>query len=192
MSAPRSFNYPGSFSVRGLGASAFAAPWPRSGGCARASSARARRRAAAGQAFAPHFRLRRQHRGPEQFPSPKQLRAQGINVLPPEGRRGLQAAKTGNASSAAPAKIDRSIFIGACTDQRPESLRLLTIPSSRSLHGAAHAGNYQGRPKALGPPRAPSPSHPIPQVDGAARASLCFVAGLGRGSTGIEPGHCAD
>ena len=123
------------------------------------------------------------------FPSPKQLRAQGINVLPPEGRRGLQAAKTGNASSAAPAKIDRSIFIGACTDQRPESLRLLTIPSSRSLHGAAHAGNYQGRPKALGPPRAPSPSHPIPQVDGAARASLCFVAGLGRGSTGIEPGH---
>src|SRR5207245_6900572 len=135
VSAPRSFNYPGSFSVRGLGASAFAAPWPRSGGCARASSARARRRAAAGQAFAPHFRLRRQHRGPEQFPSPKQLRAKGISVLPPEGRRGLQAAKTGNASSAAPAKIDRSIFIGACTDQRPESLRLLTIPSSRSLHG---------------------------------------------------------
>ena len=163
MSAPRSFNYPGSFSVRGLGASAFAAPWPRSGGCARASSARARRRAAAGQAFAPHFRLRRQHRGPEQFPSPKQLLAKGINVLPPEGRRGLQAAKTGNASSAAPAKIDRSIFIGACTDQRPESLRLLTIPSSRSLHGAAHAGNYQGRPKALGPPRAPSPSTRSPR-----------------------------
>jgi hypothetical protein len=75
----------------------------------------------------------------------------------------------------------------------PHGMRRIGAPkfSRKMVARAPPAGpeNTRGARRALGPPRAPSPSHPIPQVDGAAGACLCFVAGLGRGSTGIEPGH---
>jgi hypothetical protein len=47
--------------------------------------------------------------------------------------------------------------------------------------------NNQGAPEGSLDLRAPlSPSHPIPrQAEGAARACLCFMAGLGR----LEPEH---
>jgi len=85
---------------------------------------------------------------------------------------------------------------------RPGASSILGVAYSISMRQIAATANYdkrrappaspeitRGARRALGPPRAPSPSHPIPQVDGAARACLCFVAGLGRGSTGVEPGH---
>jgi hypothetical protein len=51
-------------------------------------------------------------------------------------------------------------------------------------------GEARGRPKGHWTSARPFPfPPPIPQVDGAARACVCFVAGLGRGSPGIEPGH---
>ncbi len=77
---------------------------------------------------------------------------------------------------------------------RTVALHVLVEPNAGASHwprrrqasslGPATPKN-QGRPKGRWTPARPFPFPPDPQAEGAARACLCFMAGLGR----LEPGH---